>query len=106
MMPVAVKAEYEDTFVADVQLALLAPLAPSGLPLPALHPRRAGAGAAMVHPGFVAVFVVVFVIFSIRMLVALIRPFCTGTLPSTQCRALRQPGEFEFGYVVVFHSDS
>ena len=105
-MPVAVKAEYEDTFVADVQLALLGPLAPSGLPFPALHPRRAGAGAAVFHPGVVAFFVVVFVIFSIGMLVALIRPFCTGTLPSTQCRALRQRGEFEFGYVVVFHSDS
>ena len=51
LMPVAVKAEYEDIFVADAQLDLLAPLALSGLPLPALHPRRAVAGAAVVHPG-------------------------------------------------------
>ena len=103
LMPVAVKAEYEDTFVADVQLALLAPPAPSGLSLPALLPRCAGAGAAVVPPGVVALFAVVFVVFSMGMLVALFRLFCTGSLPSTQCRALRQRDEFEFGCVVVFH---
>ena len=58
LMPVSVKAEYEDAFVADVQSTLLAPSAPSGLPLPTLRSRRAG--------GYVAV--LVFTIFSVGVI--------------------------------------
>ena len=78
-MPVAIMAEHEDTFVADVQLALSAPPAPSGLPLPALRPRRSGAGVPWLRLQF-ALFVKVvprvtyvlilfaFVIFSMGLL--------------------------------------
>ena len=38
LMPVAVKAEYEDTFVAEVQPALSAPLAPLAMTLATLRP--------------------------------------------------------------------
>ena len=39
-MPMALMAEYEDMFVADIQLALSAPSAPSGMSLPAPRPPR------------------------------------------------------------------
>ena len=44
LMPVAAKAEHEDMSLADIQLVLLATLAPSGPPLPALRLRHVGAG--------------------------------------------------------------
>ena len=39
-MPMALMAEYEDMFVADIQLSLSAPSAPSGMSLPAPRPPR------------------------------------------------------------------
>ena len=45
LTPVAIKTEHQDTLVVDVLPTLSAPCAPSGLPLPALCQRRAGADA-------------------------------------------------------------